>query len=145
MTFFSHRPYFSGVASLYRLKCDIKQNIWSLLKPLFWRNNSFVTPCNTLLSYPSDNTTSRNIGGTDAWAVPTSNFGGTVPPVLLKSPPMAWSWASERDITRHRMEYLEDSQKEWTEDVEEDWTMWKSINVSYKWRCYRDSYHTSAP
>jgi len=30
-------------------------------------------------------------GGTDAWAVgpsPTSNFGGTVPPVSPRSPPM---------------------------------------------------------
>ena len=27
--------------------------------------------------------TSQNIGGTNAWAVPTSNFGGTVPPVPL--------------------------------------------------------------
>jgi len=35
-----------------------------------------------LLSHASDNTTSRNIGGTDAWAVPpqTSNFGGDRPP-----------------------------------------------------------------
>src|SRR6218665_3932385 len=86
MTFFSHRPYFSGVASLYRLKCDIKHNIRSLLKPLFRRNNSFVTPCDTLLSYPSDNTTSRNIGGTDAWAVPHLKFWGTVLPRAAPSP-----------------------------------------------------------
>src|SRR6218665_430415 len=32
---------------------------------------------------------SQNIGGTDAWAVPTSIcFGGTVPTVTPKSPPM---------------------------------------------------------
>ena len=27
-----------------------------------------------------DNTTSQNIGGTDAWALPHLKFGGTVPP-----------------------------------------------------------------
>ena len=33
-----------------------------------------------ILSRTSDNNTSQNIGGTNAWAVsPTSNFGGTVP------------------------------------------------------------------
>jgi len=32
-----------------------------------------------VLLHASDNTTSRNIGGTDAWAVPTSNFGRIVP------------------------------------------------------------------
>jgi len=40
-----------------------------------------------LLSRASDNTTSQNIGGTDAWAVPTSNFCGTVPPVPLGTRP----------------------------------------------------------
>ena len=31
------------------------------------------------LSHASNNTTSQNIGGTDAWAVPALNFWGTVP------------------------------------------------------------------
>src|SRR6218665_2023220 len=36
------------------------------------------------LSRTSDNTTSQNIGGTNAWAVPpTQILGGTVPPVPL--------------------------------------------------------------
>src|SRR6218665_3655880 len=41
-----------------------------------------------ILSYASirPNTTSPNIGGTDAWAVPTSNFGGR-PPVPLSLRP----------------------------------------------------------
>src|SRR6218665_389597 len=53
-------------------------------------NNSLTTPFFTLfvLSRASDNTTSPNIEGTDAWAVPTSNFGGTVPPVPPRSPPL---------------------------------------------------------
>ena len=39
------------------------------------------TPFFTLfiLSRTSDNSTSLNIGGTNAWAVPTSNFGGPSP------------------------------------------------------------------
>ena len=32
-----------------------------------------------VLCYASTNTTSRNIGGTEAWAVPTSNLGGPSP------------------------------------------------------------------
>ena len=36
-----------------------------------------------VLSRASDNTTSQNIGGTDAWAVPHLTFGGTVPPAPL--------------------------------------------------------------
>ena len=49
-----------------------------------------MTPFFTLfvLSHTSDNTTSQNIGGTDAWAVPHLKFWGTVPPVLPRSPPM---------------------------------------------------------
>ena len=48
----------------------------------------------SVLSLMSDNTTSQNIGGTNAWAVPTSNFGGTVPSVPPRSPPL--------DIVMHR-------------------------------------------
>src|SRR6218665_939490 len=37
-----------------------------------------------MLSRTSDNTTSQNIGGTNAWVVPHLKFfGGTVPPVPL--------------------------------------------------------------
>ena len=42
------------------------------------------------LSHASNNTTSPNIGGTDAWAVPTSKFWGTVPQSPLGLRP--WSW-----------------------------------------------------
>jgi len=60
-------------------------------KHYFRNENSFVTPYFTLflLSHASDNTTSQNIGGSDAWAVPpTSNFSGTVSPVPPRSPPL---------------------------------------------------------
>jgi len=52
----------------------------SLIRPFFF--TLFV------LSRASDNATSLNIGGTNAWAVPTSNFGGDRPPVPLRSPPL---------------------------------------------------------
>src|SRR6218665_3357901 len=46
--------------------------------PFLTRKTPFFTLF--MLSGISDNTTSKNIGGTDAWAPPpTSNFGGTVP------------------------------------------------------------------
>ena len=54
--------------------------------------NSFMTPFFTLfvLSRASDYTTSQNIGGTDAWAVPPpQSFFGTVPPVPPRSPPLS--------------------------------------------------------
>src|SRR6218665_1642554 len=42
-----------------------------------------------LLSRASDNTTSQNIGGTDAWAVSHLKFcWGTFPPVPPRSPPL---------------------------------------------------------
>src|SRR6218665_2681596 len=42
-----------------------------------------------MLSRTSDNTTSQNIGGTNAWAVPPPQiFWGTVPPVPPRSPPL---------------------------------------------------------
>ena len=44
-------------------------------------NSQFV------LLHASDNTTSRNIEETNAWAVPISNFGETVPPVTLSLRP----------------------------------------------------------
>src|SRR6218665_1318185 len=47
-----------------------------------------MTPVFTLflLSRPSDNTTSQNIGGTDEWAIPHLKFGGASPqfPVGLR-------------------------------------------------------------
>ena len=60
-------------------------------KNLYFRTrNSFMTPFLTqfVLSHASDNTTSRNIGGTDAWGVPHLTFLGDRPPVLPKSLPM---------------------------------------------------------
>jgi len=72
MTFFS--PY------LYCFKCRIRP---FLHKKNHYFRNEFLddTILFTLfvLSRASDNTTSQNIGGTDAWAVPTSNFGGDRP------------------------------------------------------------------
>src|SRR6218665_3354789 len=51
---------------------------------------SFMTPFFTLfvLSRASDNTTSLNIGGTDAWVVPHLKFFGDRPPRTPRSPPL---------------------------------------------------------
>jgi len=69
-------------------------------KQLFQKRVPFMTPFFTLfvLSRASDNTTSQNIEGTDAWAVPHLTFlGGTVPPVLPRSPPLAMDHGSSTD------------------------------------------------
>jgi len=60
-------------------------------KGYFRQNISSFTPFFSLfvLYHASNSTTSLNIWGTDAWAVPTSNFrGGDRPPSPPKSPPM---------------------------------------------------------
>src|SRR6218665_2547078 len=65
---------------------------------LFWKknldfttNNSSLTPFLSQLvdCLTSNNSSSQNIGGTNAWAVPTSNLGDR-PPVPHKSPPMIY-------------------------------------------------------
>src|SRR6218665_3430825 len=53
-----------------------------------------------MLSRTSDNTTSQNIGRDQCMGgPPTSNFGGTVPPVPPRSPPLtlalAWDFISQ--------------------------------------------------
>ena len=57
----------------------------------------------------SNNSTSRNIGGTDALAVPISNFGGTVPPVPPKSPPMTKSQEIYMYMLKSQNDVLSDS------------------------------------
>src|SRR6218665_1607579 len=65
--------------------------IFALLKVV---HDSFLTrktPIFTLfmLSRTSDNTTSQNIGGANAWAVPPpQTLGRTVPPVPPRFPPL---------------------------------------------------------
>ena len=56
--------------------------IFSQEQPLYIsEKNFFMTPFFTLfeLSRASDDATSQNIGGTDAWAVPHLKFGGDRP------------------------------------------------------------------
>src|SRR6218665_1168938 len=81
MTFFSHRPGFSDFTFLDCIKCRIQPF-------LHQKNNYFIkefldkTIFFTLfvLSRASDNTTSLNIGGTNAWAVPYLTFLGRPSP-----------------------------------------------------------------
>jgi len=86
--FFSHGLYY---VCFYCLKSD---EIWYitlfLTKNLDLKTkNSSLTPCFTqfVLCLTSDNNTSQNIGGMDAWAVPTSNFGWTAPQFPLSLRP----------------------------------------------------------
>src|SRR6218665_3384560 len=61
-------------------------------------NNSLLTPFllfSRFHAHPT-NTTSQNIGGRMHGPSPTSNFGGTVLPVLPRSPPMIVAyWCSK--------------------------------------------------
>src|SRR6218665_2283365 len=74
MAFFDHRPHFV---------C-----LFACLYCLFQKKNVLLDPFlgQSVLSHASNNTTSRNIGRTNAWAVPTSNFGGDHPqsPISLR-------------------------------------------------------------
>src|SRR6218665_1773818 len=84
MTFFSHRPGSSDFSHIFHM--------FTMLNVVYdhflTRKTQFFTLF--MLSRTSDNTTSQNIGGTNAWAVPPPQiFGGTVPPVPPRSPPLA--------------------------------------------------------
>src|SRR6218665_2976517 len=94
---FSHRPGFSDFPFLfpdfpylYCVKCRISP--FFTRKTTILEKNSLMTLFFTLfvLSRASDNTTSQNIGGGGCMdRPPTSNFfGGTVPPVPPRSPPL---------------------------------------------------------
>jgi len=56
-------------------------------KSLYFRTRNLFTTHFLLSPHTSENTTSRNIGGTDAWAVPPPQILGDRPPVLPKSLP----------------------------------------------------------
>src|SRR6218665_3399998 len=83
--FFSHRPGFSDFPFLfpdfpyvYYVKCRV---------PFPHKKNTFFTLF--ILSRVSENTTSQNIGGTNAWAVPPPQISwGTSPSVPPRSPPL---------------------------------------------------------
>jgi len=62
--------------------CYVKCHIW----PFPHKKNTFFTMF--VLSRASDNTTSLNIGGTNAWAVPPPQILGDRPPVPPRSPPL---------------------------------------------------------
>ena len=93
MTFFNkvYRifPFFSHIFRIFTM-LNVVYDPFFTRKSAISENNSLTTPFFTLfvLSRASDNTTSPNIGETDAWAVPTSNFGGTVPQSPPRSPPL---------------------------------------------------------
>src|SRR6218665_3537486 len=65
-------------------------HFFSQIFPMFAMLNVILTPFFTLfiLSRASDNTTSLNIGGTNAWAVPHLKYLGDRPPSPPRSPPL---------------------------------------------------------
>jgi len=86
MTIFNHRPYFLCFLPLLTVWNLIYNNIYgSFSEHKFSSWHLFFTQFE--LSHGSDNNTSQNIGGTDAWADPISNLG-TIPQSPPKSPPM---------------------------------------------------------
>src|SRR6218665_789838 len=86
--------YFYGIllfSAVNLILCKIDVYDPYLAEKSLFHNKTFLH--DTLFSHfvlcnASDNTTSRNIEGRMHGPSPTSNFRGTVSPVLLKSPPM---------------------------------------------------------
>ena len=89
--------YFLVIDQVFRIFTDFQELHFVKMSYMTLRTWPFPykkTPFSTLfiLSRTSDNTTSQNIGGTNAWAVsPTSNFGGDRPPSPPRFPPLARS------------------------------------------------------
>ena len=72
-------PFFSHIFRIFTMLNVVYDHFLT-------RKTSFFTLF--ILSRTSDNTTSQNIGGTNTWAVPTSNFGMDRPPSPPRSPPL---------------------------------------------------------
>ena len=87
---------FPFVSQIFRIFYYVKCPIW----PFPHKNNHLFQKRIPLwhlfftlfiLSRASDNTTSQNIGGRDAWAVPHLKFWGTVAPSPPRSPPLVYA------------------------------------------------------
>src|SRR6218665_489676 len=88
MTCFSHRPYFVchwPVSTINLILCNIYDPFLAK-KPLFHYKTFFHDTffSQFVLCNASNSTTSRNIGGTDALAVPLLKFWGLSPIFLLR-------------------------------------------------------------
>src|SRR6218665_1835309 len=80
-----------------------------LPKNLYIRTkHSFMTPffSQFVLCHASNNTSSRNIGGTDAWAVPPPQILWGTTPVPPKSPPLDVLYLHDSDICipKHKLQ-----------------------------------------
>ena len=87
-------PKISGLLCFVSFICKIAGDpLSSPQAPISQSKNSSWGPYSQfVLCITSDNTSSQNIEGTDAWAVPsTSNFWGTVPSFSLSL--RLWAWA----------------------------------------------------
>src|SRR6218665_1778518 len=79
--------FFSVLNLIYIWPFADEKNLFLDEKSLHFRTkNALITPLFTqfVLSHASSNTTSRNIGGTDTWAAPTSNFGRGPSPISFR-------------------------------------------------------------
>jgi len=79
-TFFSHRSILS-VSTVLNRKYNIYDPFSLQKTSISQKMFSSFTPCfsQLVLCLTSNNSTSQNIGGTDAWAVPHLKFEGTFP------------------------------------------------------------------
>ena len=84
MTFFSHRPCFVS----FFLVFTVLNLIYNIYGTFSWRktpiseqkiSSRHLFKTHFVLSHALNNSTSRNIGATAAWAIPTSNFWGQSP------------------------------------------------------------------
>src|SRR6218665_3031959 len=95
--FFTHRPGssdFSFFPHIFRMFTMLN----GVYDHFLTRKTQFFTLF--MLSRTSDNTTSQNIGGTNAWAVHLPQIlGGTVPPAHPRSPPLTRPTRSIRPIS----------------------------------------------
>src|SRR6218665_3650273 len=115
MTFFSHRPY--SLCFFISLLSEILYITYMAIffkKSLYFRTRNLFTTHFLLSPHTSENTTSRNIGGTDAWAVPHLKFWGTVPQSSLSLWHISSGISCRAAVRMHQqMAYTEREKEEW--------------------------------
>jgi len=91
--FFNFQVFLSLLSEMWYITCMYNYGLFLTRKTSISEKNPWwhLSFTQFVLSHASDNNSSRNIGGTDAWAItPTSNLGGTVPPVPLHVSLLPW-------------------------------------------------------
>src|SRR6218665_1513259 len=94
--FYRFVPMFSHIFHIFTV-CDVIYDPFFTRKPPISEKNFLVHLF--ALFVLSTNTTSQNIGRTDAWAVPhLKYFWGTVPPVPLGLRPCMWLFSLSKRV-----------------------------------------------